>query len=55
MPTRKTRRGGTFAALGQAASNLLVPLGLFYAARYQRSRVSKSRNHHKHRKTRRPY
>jgi hypothetical protein len=53
MPTRKTRRGGTFAALGQAASNLLVPLGLFYAARYQRSRVSKSRKHH--RKTRRPY
>jgi len=55
MPTRKTR-GGTFAALGQAASNLLVPLGLFYAARYQRSRVAKSRkHHHHHRKTRRPY
>jgi hypothetical protein len=54
MPTRKTR-GGTFAALGQAASNLLVPLGLFYAARYQRSRVAKSRKHHHHRKTRRPY
>ena len=53
MPTRKTRRGGTFAALGQAASNLLVPLGLFYAARRQQSRVSKSRKH-RHR-TRRPY
>ena len=53
MPTRKTRRGGTFAALGQAASNLLVPLGLFYAARQQRSRVSKFRKH-RHR-TRRPY
>jgi len=52
MPTRKTR-GGTFAALGQAASNLLVPLGLFYAARHQRSRVSKSSKYHKHRKTRR--
>jgi len=52
MPTRKTRRGGTFAALGQAASNLLVPLGLFYAARQQRSRVSKNRKH-RHHKTRR--
>lgn len=43
MQTRK--RGGTFAALGLAASNLLVPLGLFYAARYQKSRVAKSRKH----------
>ena len=43
MPTRK--RGGTFAALGQAASNLLVPLGLFYAARYQKSRMAKSHKH----------
>ncbi len=51
MTTRK--RGGTLAALGQAASNLLVPLGLFYAARYQKSRVAKSRKHkfHKHRKS----
>ena len=52
MPTRKTR-GGTFAALGQAASNLLVPLGLFYAARQQQTRVHKSRKHY--RKTRKPY
>lgn len=53
MPTRRTR-GGTFAGLGQAASNLLVPLGLFYAARYQKSRLSKSRKPHKYyRKTRR--
>jgi hypothetical protein len=53
MPTRKTtrKRGGTFAALGQAASNLLVPLGLFYAARQQRSRVARSRKHRKHRNT----
>ena len=53
MPTRKTtrKRGGTFAALGQAASNLLVPLGLFYAARQQRSRVAKSHKYHKHRKS----
>jgi hypothetical protein len=53
MTTRKTR-GGTFAALGVAASNLLVPLGLFYGARYQQDRVAKSRRIHKHRrKTRR--
>jgi hypothetical protein len=50
MPTRKTR-GGTFNALGIAASNLLVPLGLFYGVKYQQSRVARSRR--KHRKTRR--
>jgi hypothetical protein len=42
MPKRRTR-GGTFAALGQAASNLLVPIGLFYAAKRQQSRVANSR------------
>ena len=53
MPTRRTR-GGTFAGLGEAASNVLLPLGLFYAARYQKSRLSKSRKYPKHhRKTRR--
>jgi hypothetical protein len=53
MPTRKSKtRGGTFAALGQAASNLLVPLGLFYAAKRQQSRVSKS-GKYRNRKTRR--
>lgn len=50
MPTRRTR-GGTFAGLGQAASNLLVPLGLFYAARYQKSRIAKSHKHRKYRKS----
>ena len=51
MTTRK--RGGTLAALGVAASNLLVPLGLFYGVRYQQARMSKSRHRHR-RKTRRP-
>ena len=34
---RKSRRGGnySFASLGQAASNLLIPAGLFYAAKRQ--------------------
>jgi hypothetical protein len=44
MPQRK--RGGTFAALGQAASNIIVPAGFYYAAKYQRSRMSKK--HRKH-------
>ena len=51
MTTRKTR-GGTFGALGIAASNLLVPLGLFYGVKYQQSRVARSRQKHR-RKTRR--
>jgi hypothetical protein len=51
MPTRK--RGGTLAALGVAASNLLVPLGLFYAVKHQQSRVAKSRKLRKLRKSRR--
>ena len=42
----KRKRGGTFAALGQAASNLIVPAGFYYAAKYQRSRMSKK--HRKH-------
>ena len=55
MPTRRTR-GGTFTGLEQAASNLLVPLGLFYAARHQKSRLHKSRKHRKHyRKTQKSY
>jgi hypothetical protein len=43
--TRRTRgtRGGTLAALGVAASNLLVPLGAFYAVKYQQGRMAKSR------------
>ena len=53
MPTRK--RGGTLAALGMAASNLLVPLGLFYAARYQKSRMAKSHKHRKFNKYRKPF
>jgi hypothetical protein len=34
---RKSKRGGnySFAALGQAAASLLVPAGLFYAAKRQ--------------------
>lgn len=41
---RKSIKGGfTFASLGQAASNLLVPLGLFYAARKMKERSRKSR------------
>jgi hypothetical protein len=43
--TQRRTRGGTFAALGQAASNLLVPVALFYAAKRQQSRVAKSRKH----------
>jgi|UniRef100_A0A6C0AH23 hypothetical protein len=52
MPSRK--RGGTLAALGVAASNLLVPLGLFYAVKHQQSRIAKSRRFRKfHKKSRR--
>jgi hypothetical protein len=51
MPTRK--RGGTLAALGVAASNLLVPLGLFYAVKHQQSRIAKSRRRKFHKKSRR--
>jgi hypothetical protein len=45
MPTRKfrkSRRGGnySFSSLGQAASNLLVPAGLFYAAKRRQGRRS---------------
>ncbi len=31
--SRKTRRGGNMASLGQAASNLLLPATLFWAAK----------------------
>ena len=46
MPTRKNKRsrGGNYSllTLGQAASNLLLPAGLFYAAkRQQRGRSVK--------------
>lgn len=55
MPTRRIL-GGTFAGLGTAASDLLVPLGLYYAARHQKSRLYKSHKHRKHyRKTRKSY
>lgn len=49
MAKRRTR-GGTFAALGQAASNLVLPVGLFYAAKFQQKRMSK-KNHKSGRKT----
>lgn len=46
----RSKRGGnyTFAALGQAASSLLVPAGLFYAAKRQQ-RGRSVRNVLKHR------
>lgn len=31
--SRKTRRGGNLTTLGQAASNFLLPAGLFWAAK----------------------
>jgi hypothetical protein len=36
---RKSKRGGNYslASLGQAASNLLIPAGLFYAAKRQQN------------------
>ena len=37
---RKSRKGGnSLAALGQAASNLLVPFGLYYGVKTQQKRM----------------
>ena len=43
--TKQRKRGGTFAALGKAASDILLPVGFFYAAKRQQSRVAKRRTH----------
>jgi hypothetical protein len=38
--TRKSIKGGfTLASLGQAASNLLVPMGLFYGVQKMKERT----------------
>ncbi len=36
---RKSRKGGSLAALGEAASTLLVPLGLFYGVKAQQKKM----------------
>ncbi len=40
--SRKSIKGGfTLASLGQAASNLLVPMGLFYGVQKMKERTGK--------------
>ena len=49
MPTlRRRKRGGTFAALGQAMSQVAVPGLLWYGAVKQRQRMSRSRHTRRH-------